>query len=290
MRVAGLDGELDALLHSGGAPAFEEGPALGLQRREGRIDRVRLKAVAGRERGAAELGAEVGHQRAGGAQRRAHFGNHQPLAAEAPRDLDRVEARRAAAADQHRLARIDALVDRDVLDGMHHVLADDIEDGGGGLVRAHVQRGADLLGDRGRRAFRIERDGAAQEEVGIDIAKGKRRVGYGRLGAALAVAGRARHGACAVRANVEHAARIDPGDGAAAGADAPHIDRGKPRHVAADARPEPGLPGPGDAPLADQRDVVAGAAGVGDDGHVLGAFGSGQVATRDGRHRRPRVE
>ena len=173
---------------------------------------------------------------------------------------------------------------------MDHVLADDIEDGGRSLVRVHAQGSPDPLGDGRRRAVRVERDGAAQEEVGIDIAEGERGVGHGRLGAALAVAGRARHGPRAVRADMEHAARIDPGDGAAAGADAAHVDGRKPRHVAPNARPEPCLPGPGNPPLADQRDVVAGAAGVGDDGHVLVALGSGENSPRDRRHRRARIQ
>ena len=290
MRIAGLDGELDALRHPGGAAALEEGPALRLQLLQGRIDRLGREAVAGGEAGAAELGAEIGHQRADGAEGGTDVGDDHPLAAEPPRDLHGVEARRAAAADQHGLARIDALIDGDVLDGVDHVLADDIEDGGGGLVRADTERSAHLLGNRRRRAVGIERDGAAQEEVGVDVAQRERGVGQGRLAAALTVAGGARHRARAVGADVQHAARIDPGDGAAAGANAAHVDGGEARHVAANAGAEPRLPGPGDPPLADQRDVIAGAARVGDDGHALVALGGSEGAAGDGRHRRAGVQ
>ena len=107
VRIAGLDRELDALLHPGGAAALEEGPAQCLQLLQGRIDRLGREAVAGREGGAAELGAEIGHQRAGGAERRTDVGDDDALAAKASRDLHGVETRRAAAADQHGLARID---------------------------------------------------------------------------------------------------------------------------------------------------------------------------------------
>ena len=65
---------------------------------------------------------------------------------------------------------------------------------------------------------------------------------------------------------MEEAGGVDPDDRAAAGADALHVDRGKAGHVAGEALAEPGLAGPRDAAVADQADVEARAAGVGDDG------------------------
>ena len=57
-------------------------------------------------------------------------------AAEPARDRDDVEAGRAAAADKHGRARVDALVDGDLLDGADHVLGGDAQDRGGCLVES----------------------------------------------------------------------------------------------------------------------------------------------------------
>ena len=77
-----------------------------------------------------------------------------------------------------------------------------------------ARRGVDVEGDLARRgSTRVE---AAEDEVGV---------GDGRVGAAAAVAGRTRVGAGAVRTDAEHAAGVDPGDAAAAGADLDEVDR-----------------------------------------------------------------
>ena len=64
------------------------------------------------------------------------------------------------------------------------------------------------------------------------------RVGGGRLGAAAAVGDRARVGARRARADAEDAARIDVGDGAAAGADRVDVDHRDHRLVRPDLRVE----------------------------------------------------
>ena len=64
------------------------------------------------------------------------------------RDGDGVEARRAAAADEHGVARVDALVDRDLLDRADHVLGRHPHDGRCRVVDREAERLADLRRDR----------------------------------------------------------------------------------------------------------------------------------------------
>src|SRR2546428_7025866 len=65
---------------------------------------------------------------------------------------------------------------------------------------------------------------AAEPGVGADPAEHQIGVGDGRLVAAAAVAGRARHRLGAVRPDAQGAAVVDPGDRAAAGADRVDVD------------------------------------------------------------------
>ncbi len=75
---------------------------------------------------------------------------------------------------------------------------------------------------------------AAEEIVRVEIAEHEVGVGDGRLGAALAVAGRSRHRAGAFRPDMQDAAGIDPRDRAAAGADARDVEAVQRDAVAAD--------------------------------------------------------
>ncbi len=290
VRVARLDGILDRLLERAGAGAVDERLALAPELGEDRVDRLAGEALARGEAHRRELGAEVGHQGAGRAQRRADLGDHDLGAAEPARDRDRVEAGSTAAADQHGALRVDALVDRDLLDRAHHLLGGEREHGGGGLLEAEAEPACDVGLKRQARRLEVEPHRAAEEEGRVDPAEQQRAVGHRRRAAAGAVAGRPRRRARALRADVEQAARVDPGDRAAAGADALDVDRGKARHVAAEALAEPGLARPGDAALAHEADVVAGAAGIGDHRGVAAGILQRVVAPGDRRHRRPRAD
>ena len=138
--------------------------------------------------------------------------------------------------------------------------------------------------DRVARRLGLQGHGAAEEVGGVDPAEDDRGVGHGGLGAAGAVADRAGHGARALRADVEQAALVDPGDAAAARADALHVHRREARHVAAVGLADPGLPRPRDAPVAHQAHVEGRAPGIGDDGGIEAAVGLRVGAARDGRH------
>src|SRR5260370_2890738 len=66
---------------------------------------------------------------------------------------------------------------------------------------------------------------AAEKGLGPDIAEQNIGVGDGRLVAAAAVAGRARHRAGAVRPDLEQTQSVARRDAATAGADLDHLDR-----------------------------------------------------------------
>ena len=82
------------------------------------------------------------------------------------------------------------------------------------------------------RAVDVEGDLAAEEVARVEPAEHEVRVGDGRLGAAAAVADRPGIGARALRPDAQQAARVDPGDRAAAGADLDQVDDRRPHRVA----------------------------------------------------------
>ena len=75
---------------------------------------------------------------------------------------------------------------------------------------------------------------AAQEVVRIEITQHQVGVGDGRLRPAQAVAGRARDGARAGRADLQAAAQVDGSDAAAPGAHGVHVHRRQPVFLAVD--------------------------------------------------------
>ena len=120
---------------------------------------------------------------------------------------------------------------------------------------------------------------------GIELAQHEVGVGDGRLGAAAAVADRARIGAGAVGADLQDAGLGDARDRAAAGADRVDVDhRHADRHAVGDVlfSRQSGLAG------ADQRHIEAGAAHVAGDQvgmpRLLADAGGGHRARRRPRH------
>ena len=80
--------------------------------------------------------------------------------------------------------------------------------------------------ERIRRRLLVERDAPARELGRVDAPHRKVGIGNRGLGAALAVAGRPRLGARALRPHGDAAEPVDDGDGAAARADLHHLDHG----------------------------------------------------------------
>ena len=111
---------------------------------------------------------------------------------------------------------------------MRHFRGGDAEDAFGGFDRIEAERLRDLLGQRLLAPLEIELHLAAEEAIGAEPAEHQVGVGDGRLGAAEAVADRARRGAGAFRADAQRVADLDAGDAAAAGADLLDVDH---RHL-----------------------------------------------------------
>src|SRR5262249_29917545 len=152
---------------------------------------------------------------------------------------------------------VDPLVDRDFLDRADHALRGEVEDRRGRLERVEAERAADLLLDRGAGAVGIELLTAAEEVLRIEYAERQARVGHGQPCPASAVTARPRVGSGALRTDVQQPAGVDPGDRAAAGADAPHVNGREAGHVPEIRPSNPGLAAPRYAAAADETDVVA---------------------------------
>ena len=131
----------------------------------------------------------------------------------------------------------------------------------GGVLDAQPEGLRDLGADRLAGGVEGECLAAAQESGLGDDPEHQVGVGVGRLGATRAVAGGARHGLGAPRADLEVAAGVDPGDRAATGADGVHLEGGHVDRVVVDDR----AAGTHRLPLDDEADQERGAADVGGD-------------------------
>ena len=133
----------------------------------------------------------------------------------------------AAAGDEVALARVDPLLHGDVLDGGDHGVIDRARDDAGSGRKLDAERIGDGADGLLRRRL-VEVHPAAEEVVGVDDAEHHVGVGHGRSHAAEAVAGGAGIRARALRPHAKQPARIDMGDGAAAGAHRAHVHLGMP--------------------------------------------------------------
>ena len=133
-------------------------------------------------------------------------------------DRVRVHRARAAEGDEREVARVVAALHRDEPQRARHVLVDDVEHPLRRLVHVEAERVADLLHGRLRR-LDVELHLAA-EQSRRQVPDDHVRIGDGRLGAALAVAGGPGLGAGRLRADAKRAGHLgDVGDRASAGAD-----------------------------------------------------------------------
>ena len=124
----------------------------------------------------------------------------------------------------------------------------------------------------------------------VDVAEHHGGIGHGRRSAAPAIAGGAGVGACARRPDAQQPARIDPGDGPAAGADAPDIDRGEAEIVAGEEPAEPSLAGVFHRAVAHHAHVEGGAAGIHHQHVGAEPFRPGVGDAGERRHRRARLD
>ena len=177
-------------------------------------------------------------------------------------DRHHVQRPGAARGDQREVARIVALGDRDLAHRERHLGDRDLDDRLRGRDGVELERLGDLLLDAARGAVGVELHLAAEEIVRIEPAEHHVGVGDGRLGAAAAVADRAGIGARAVRADLERADVVEPGDRAAAGADLDHVDHRQHHRMAAGIAADVVAGRHGRLAVADQARLGGGAAHV----------------------------
>jgi len=198
-----------------------------------------------------------------------------------------VDGAGAARAEKRVVARIATALGDVHAGGARHVLVDDVVD----TPRDLDQRQAYRLGEPGQGAARgrdVDRDGAAREVLGVQVAEDEIGVRDGRLRPAEGVACRARLRARAARPDFQETDLVDVRDGAAAGADLDQLD-GRDAHRQAAALDEPFLArgleavrGERLAPV-DERELGGGAAHV-EREEVTAAV----LAAEEGRGDRPR--
>ena len=138
---------------------------------------------------------------------------------------DGVQRTAAAIAEQHKVARVAAVLDGLAADGAGHDHGGDGEDALGELHRALVAGIAegrrDVLEQGGLGRLHLEHELAAEEAVGRETTEQKVCVGHRRLFAAAAVAHRSGRRSGRTRSDVQPVLLVEPGDGAAARA---HLD------------------------------------------------------------------
>ena len=206
---------------------------------------------------ARHLEAEIGRQHAPGRQHRGDARHHHARQVELARDIGDVQTGCTAERQQREAARIDAAPHRNQADTLRHVGVDHAVDALGRSDAIHLQRRREPI-ERGVCGRRIECCAAAQEMRGIEIAEHEVGIGHSRLGAAATVAGRAWHGAGALRADMQDAAGIDAADRSAAGAETDDVQAVQCQPMAADATAADQRR----LAIDDQADVGAGAAHV----------------------------
>jgi len=195
-----------------------------------------------------------------------------------------VQSRRAAEGEQRKTPRVDSAADRNEPYPLGHRRVDDPMN----AARSANPIDAELDGDGvdrrlGRQA--VEPAAPAEKAFRIEIAKHQIGVGHGRGTAAVGIAGGTGHRTRALRADMQDAAGIDPGDRPPAGADAGDIEAAECDRLAGDpagrreARPASD----------DQRDVGARPAHVERDQIALvdqlrRIDAAGDTAGRSGEH------
>ena len=290
VEVAGIDEAVLAEARDAARPeAVRECLHLCVDVGEGVVDRCLVPVVGAAVVARAELGNDVGILRAAGTQRAGGLGQQHAVAAQRRSNRQDVEAGRPAAGHEHALARIDPLVDRDLLDGLDHGLAGEGEDRRGGLLHRLAQRLRQRR-DGTAGGIHVERHAPAEEGVGVDVAEHHGGIGHGRRIAAPGVAGGAGVGAGALRPDAEQPARIDPGDGAAARAHASDIHRGEAEIVAGEEPTQPRFAGVLDRAVAHHAHVEGGAAGIHHQHVAPEPFGLGIGDAGERGHRRARLD
>lgn len=181
--------------------------------------------------------ADVGVAHAEGAEHAGQVRHEHAGATQQPGDRGAVQGASTAASHQRQAAGVGALLAGDLLQRVHHVLVGQPDDADGGIFHRHAERPGDLLVDGPACQIDVQRQGAAGIGAGAQAAEHELGVGDGRQGAAEAVGGGTRPRARPLGADLEHAAGVHLGDGAAAGPHRVDFDRRSNGGVAGDIEP-----------------------------------------------------
>ena len=134
----------------------------------------------------------------------------------------------SAIGEQHEVARVEPVLHRNLADRPRHQHGGDGDDAVGrtnqSLLAPVAERPGGLLGDGAARGLDFQAQFAAQEAAGVEPAEHEVRVGNGGLGAAALVAYRPRRRSGAPGSHVQPVLIVQPGNGAAAGADLDDVD------------------------------------------------------------------
>ena len=285
--IAGLDEEVPARLGDGqpAQPGQERvRPSVDLRQRL--VHRLAVERPCLLVPTAGELGDDVCEERAAGRERACRRRHEHAAAPELACDRDDVQAGGAPAGDQGHLSGIDALRDRDLPDRTDDVLGGDRQRRVSGFVDTEPERTCERPLDGRVRSVCLQGQTPAQEVVGVDPPEHDGGVGDGRVAAAVAVAGWARLGACALRADAEQTAGVDPDDRAPAGADRLDVDGADPGDVPDPAPTQPVLRRVVDLAGGHEPDVEGGSTRVADDQVAVRHFRLRVRQRRDGRHGR----
>ena len=184
---------------------------LQLHRSQIGVDAFEINIAADLERGADDVVFQIGGQQPHcrsdtGIRRHDHFGE-----AEHGGDFDPVQRAGAPEGDKGKLTRVDPLLHRARADRVRHIAVDHCQHPFGGVELVHAKRVGERLDCAVRGAF-VELHTPAKEVVFVEAPEDEVRVSHGRLGAAAAVSGWARHGAGTPRSDAERTAVIDIGD------------------------------------------------------------------------------
>ena len=184
-----------------------------------------VEALGGHLHRALHVDAGVGEDEAEGRELAGIVGNDTRRDTGVVHQVGRMQRARAAEGQEREVARVEAALDQHRAERAHHVVVGDLHDGECRLLGGAAERAGDAC-DRFLRRFHVEGHFAAEEVLGVDAAEQQVGVGHRRALAACAVAGGAGVRARALGPHAQHAALVDPGDGAAARADGADVDHG----------------------------------------------------------------
>ena len=234
--VLGVDLDLQPLPGVVEPLAGQQRPALAADAVEDRVGPLRVQRGQRLAVALHEVMLDVREQQPEGAEHaRRRRDDHAPDA-ERGGQPGRVHGTAAAEGDHREAPRVAPALAGDRAQRPAHLHVGEGVHAPGRLGLGEAGRLRQPLAHRRVRPLGIDREGAAEQVLGIQEAQCHVGVGDGRFGAARAVADRARHRAGGVRADLQTPGAVHPGDAAAAGGHLGDVDGRHAQHVAGAAQ------------------------------------------------------